>query len=93
MNECDSLLHISENQLTYCDSVFQTNKTIEKVMFEMIRKHKDIELLKEGRIEVLNTALKEEVENTRVESNKKRLWIGATAFVSSIFCYYILTTN
>ena len=88
-NECDTLLSICNQQVSYCDSIRAENEVYKNTVerYKIINRDINDNYVKE--IDVLKYDIEDKNKKIRIEKVKKTLWIGATALVSGLFIYHL----
>lgn len=80
LNQCDTLRSVCETQLSYCDSVSESNKRIKFTMSEMMKSNRDLVSLYNMQVVNLEKQLQTEITNT----NRQKLYKWIAIVVGSV---------
>jgi len=89
--ECDTLLSNCETQLNYCDSINDSNKRIQIVMSEMMKKQREVDSLYIFRIQSLELDVENEKKKVVKQKFYKTISIIAGSITTGFMTYLWIT--
>lgn len=89
--ECDTLLSTCETQLVYCDSVTESNKRIQIVISEMMKKEREADSLYIFRIKSLEIDVEKEKKKVVKQKFYKTISIIAGGVTTGFMTYLWMT--